>query len=79
MLFTPAETKVVVVGGGTMGAGFAGPQGVVPGAIMAVAFKGLSELENLIRTDHDVKIGKIKFNEGEAVGIGQIIIDFVQS
>jgi propionyl-CoA carboxylase alpha chain len=36
------------------------------------------KMENLIRTDHDVKIGKIKFKEGEAVGIGQIIIDFVQ-
>jgi biotin carboxyl carrier protein len=23
------------------------------------------KMENLIRTDHDVKIGKIKFNEGE--------------
>jgi propionyl-CoA carboxylase alpha chain len=37
------------------------------------------KMENIIRTDHDVKIGKIKFNEGEVVGIGQIIIDFVQS
>ena len=36
------------------------------------------KMENIIRTDHDVKIGKIKFNESEAVGIGQIIIEFVQ-
>jgi len=35
------------------------------------------KMENIIRTDHDVKIGKIKFNEGEAVGIGQIIIEFI--
>jgi hypothetical protein len=35
-------------------------------------------MENIIRTDHDVKIGKIKFNESEAVGIGQIIIEFIQ-
>ena len=36
------------------------------------------KMENIIRTDHDVKIGKIKFNESEAVGIGQIIIEFIQ-
>jgi len=36
------------------------------------------KMENIIRTDHDVKIGKIKFNEGDAVGIGQVIIDFIQ-
>jgi propionyl-CoA carboxylase alpha chain len=36
------------------------------------------KMENSIRTDHDVKIGKIKFREGEAVGIGQVIIDFIQ-
>ena len=35
------------------------------------------KMENSIRTDHDVKIGKIKFKEGEAVGIGQVVIDFV--
>jgi propionyl-CoA carboxylase alpha chain len=35
------------------------------------------KMENIIRSDHDVKIGKIKFNENEAVGIGQVIIDFV--
>ena len=35
------------------------------------------KMENIIRTDHDIKIGKIKFNEGEVVGIGQIIIEFV--
>ncbi len=36
------------------------------------------KMENIIRTDHDVKISKIKFKEGDAVGIGQIIIDFSQ-
>jgi propionyl-CoA carboxylase alpha chain len=36
------------------------------------------KMENAIRTDHDVKIGKIKFSEGEAVGIGQVIIEFIQ-
>ncbi|MFM7703273.1 MAG: biotin/lipoyl-containing protein, partial [Alphaproteobacteria bacterium] len=35
------------------------------------------KMENIIRTDHDIIIGKIKFNEGEAVGIGQVIIEFV--
>jgi propionyl-CoA carboxylase alpha chain len=35
------------------------------------------KMENSIRTDHDVKIGKIKFKESEAVGIGQIVIEFV--
>lgn len=36
------------------------------------------KMENVIRTDHDIKIGKIKFKENEPVGIGQIIIDFIQ-
>ncbi len=36
------------------------------------------KMENIIRTDHDIKIGKIKFKEGEVVGIGQVIIEFVQ-
>lgn len=36
------------------------------------------KMENIIRTDHDVKIGKIKFKEGDTVGIGQIVIDFVE-
>jgi propionyl-CoA carboxylase alpha chain len=36
------------------------------------------KMENIIRTDHDIKIGKIKFKENEPVGIGQIIIDFIQ-
>ena len=36
------------------------------------------KMENSIRTDHDVVIGKIKFNEGETVGIGQVVIEFVQ-
>ena len=34
------------------------------------------KMENIIRTDHDVKIKSIKFSEGEAVGIGQEIIVF---
>ncbi len=36
------------------------------------------KMENSIRTDHDIKIGKIKFKEGETVGIGQVVIEFVQ-
>lgn len=35
------------------------------------------KMENIIRSDHDVKIGKIKFKEGEPVGIGQVVMDFV--
>lgn len=35
------------------------------------------KMENSIRTDHDIKIGKIKFKEGETVGIGQVVIEFV--
>lgn len=34
------------------------------------------KMENAIRTDHNVTIKKIKFNEGDAVGIGQIIMEF---
>ncbi len=34
------------------------------------------KMENIIRTDHDVKISEIKFKEGDPVGIGQIIIKF---
>jgi len=34
------------------------------------------KMENIIRTDHDVKIGKIRFKEGDPVGIGQVVIDF---
>ncbi|MBU6339760.1 MAG: acetyl/propionyl/methylcrotonyl-CoA carboxylase subunit alpha [Rickettsiales bacterium] len=34
------------------------------------------KMENSIRTDHDVVIKKIKFAEGESVGIGQIVMDF---
>jgi propionyl-CoA carboxylase alpha chain len=34
------------------------------------------KMENSIRTDHDVVIKKIKFNEGESVGIGQVVMDF---
>jgi propionyl-CoA carboxylase alpha chain len=37
------------------------------------------KMENIIRTDHDVKISKIKFKEGESVGIGQIIIEYLQT
>jgi propionyl-CoA carboxylase alpha chain len=36
------------------------------------------KMENIIRSDHDVKIGKINFSEGETVGIGQVIMDFVE-
>ncbi len=36
------------------------------------------KMENSIRTDHDIKIDKIKFSEGEAVGIGQIVMDFAK-
>jgi len=34
------------------------------------------KMENSIRTDHNVVIKKIKFNEGEPVGIGQVIMEF---
>jgi propionyl-CoA carboxylase alpha chain len=34
------------------------------------------KMENIIRTDHDVKIAKIKFKEGESVGIGQVVIEY---
>ena len=34
------------------------------------------KMENIIRSDHDVKIGKIDFKEGDTVGIGQQIMDF---
>ena len=34
------------------------------------------KMENAIRTDHDVKIKKIHFAEGETVGIGQVVIAF---
>ncbi len=37
------------------------------------------KMENSIRTDHDVKIGKIKFAEGDVVGIGQAVMDFINS
>lgn len=36
------------------------------------------KMENIIRTDHDVVIGKIKFRESETVGIGQVVIEFKQ-
>ncbi|MCE3255194.1 MAG: acetyl/propionyl/methylcrotonyl-CoA carboxylase subunit alpha [Rickettsiaceae bacterium] len=34
------------------------------------------KMENIIRTDHDVKIEKIAFKEGEPVGVGQMIMKF---
>jgi len=37
------------------------------------------KMENSIRTDHDVKIGKIKFKESETVGIGQVVIEFINA
>jgi propionyl-CoA carboxylase alpha chain len=36
------------------------------------------KMENCIRTDHDIKIEKIKFKEGDAVGIGQTIMEFAK-
>lgn len=36
------------------------------------------KMENAIRTDHDVVIGKIKFNAGDVVGIGQVVMEFKQ-
>ncbi|MBU6140711.1 MAG: acetyl/propionyl/methylcrotonyl-CoA carboxylase subunit alpha [Proteobacteria bacterium] len=36
------------------------------------------KMENIIRTDHDVKIGKIKFAEGDVAGIGQVVMEFVK-
>ncbi len=34
------------------------------------------KMENSIRTDHNVVIKKIKFMEGEPVGIGQVVMEF---
>ena len=34
------------------------------------------KMENSIRTDHNVVIKKIKFMEGESVGIGQVVMEF---
>ena len=36
------------------------------------------KMENIIRTDHDVKIGKIKFAEGDVAGIGQVVMEFAK-
>ncbi len=36
------------------------------------------KMENIIRTDHDVTIGKIKFAEGDVAGIGQVVMEFVK-
>jgi propionyl-CoA carboxylase alpha chain len=35
------------------------------------------KMENTIKAEYDTKIGKIKFTDGETVGIGQIILDFI--
>ena len=37
------------------------------------------KMENIIRSDHNVKIEKIKFGEGEAVGIGEVLIEYAKS
>lgn len=34
------------------------------------------KMENAIRTDHNIVVKKIKFSEGDAVGIGQVIMEF---
>ncbi|MFT5702813.1 MAG: propionyl-CoA carboxylase alpha chain [Rickettsiales bacterium] len=34
------------------------------------------KMENIIRTDHDVKIKKINFADGSPVGVGQVIIQY---
>jgi len=34
------------------------------------------KMENCIRSDHNVVVKEIKFQEGEAVGIGQVIIEY---
>ena len=34
------------------------------------------KMENIIRIDYDVKIKKIEFSEGEAVGVGQVVMTF---
>lgn len=36
------------------------------------------KMENVIKSDHNVKIKKINFKEGEPVGIGQVVIDFYE-
>ena len=36
------------------------------------------KMENIIKSDHNVTVAKINFNEGEPVGIGQTLIDFVK-
>ncbi len=37
------------------------------------------KMENIIRTDHDIIIDKIKFAEGESAGVGQVLIEFKNS
>jgi len=34
------------------------------------------KMENVIRSDHDVEIGKIEFKEGDSVGVGQLVMEF---
>jgi propionyl-CoA carboxylase alpha chain len=34
------------------------------------------KMENIIRSDHDVVIEKIHFNDGDNVGVGQVVMDF---
>jgi propionyl-CoA carboxylase alpha chain len=36
------------------------------------------KMENIIKSDHNVTVAKINFKEGEPVGIGQTLIDFVK-
>lgn len=36
------------------------------------------KMENIIRSDHDVVISKIRFAEGESAAVGQVIMDFKQ-
>ena len=36
------------------------------------------KMENIIRTDHDVTIGKINFTAGDSVGVGQSMIEYEQ-
>lgn len=34
------------------------------------------KMENLIKTEHDVKIKKINFKDGDLIGVGEILIEF---
>ncbi len=35
------------------------------------------KMENSISTNHDFTIGNVKFKEGDSVGTGQVIMDFI--